>query len=46
MNLKNGHGQSVRAPNSIGWKLLEERKTEMKARFVYENVDKLAPSRL
>lgn len=46
MNLKNEHGQSALARNSLGWKLLEERRAEMKARIMYKTVNKLAPSRL
>ena len=48
MNLNNEHGQSAlaRALNSLGWKLLEERRVEMKARIMYKTVNKLAPSRL
>ena len=41
MKLKNEHGQSVLARNSLGWKSLEERKLK-KARIMY----KTAPSRL
>ena len=46
MNLKNEHGQSALALKSLGWKLLEERRVEMKARMMYKTVNKLAPSRL
>ena len=46
MNLKNEHGQSVLARNSLGWKSLEERRVEMKARIMYKTVNMLAPSRL
>ena len=40
MNLKNEHGQSVLARNSLG-----ERKVEMKAISMYRTVNILAPSR-
>ncbi len=40
------HGQSALALKSLGWKLLEERRVEMKARMMYKTVNKLAPSRL
>ena len=46
MNLKNEHGQSALAHNSLGWKSLEERRVEMKARIMYKAVNMLAPSRL
>ena len=46
INLKNEHGHSVLARNSLGWKLLEKRRVEMKARIMYKTVNKLAPSRL
>ena len=46
MNLKNEHGQSVLARNSLGWKSLEERRVEMKARIMYKTVNMLAPSKL
>ena len=46
MNLKNEHGHSVLARNSLGWELLEKRRVEMKARIMYKTVNKLAPSRL
>ena len=46
MNLIGEHGQYVLAHNSLGWKLLEERRAEMKARIMYKTVNKLAPSRL
>ena len=46
MNLKNEHGQSALALKSLGWKLLEERRVEMKARMMYKTVNKLAPSGL
>ena len=46
MNLKNEHGQSVLARNSLGWKSLEERRVEMKARIMYKTVNMLACSRL
>ena len=46
MNLKNEHGQSTLARNSLGWKSLEERRVEMKARIMYKGVNMLAPSRL
>ncbi len=46
MNLNNEHGQSALALKSLGWKLLEERRVEMKARMMYKTVNKLAPSRL
>ena len=41
MNLIGEHGQSVLAHNSLGWKLLEERRAEMKARIMYKTVNKL-----
>ena len=34
------------ARNSLGWKSLEERRVEMKARIMYKIVNMLAPSRL
>ena len=43
MNLKNEHGHSVLARNSLGWELLEKRRIEMKARIMYKTVNKLAP---
>ncbi len=46
LNLNNEHGQSALALKSLGWKLLEERKVELKARMMYKTVNKLAPSRL
>ena len=46
MNLKNEHGHSVLARNSLGWELLEKRRVEMKARIMYKTVNKLASSRL
>ncbi len=46
MNLNNEHGQSALALKSLGWKLLEERRVEMKARMMYKTVNKLAPTRL
>ena len=46
MNLKNEHGHSVLARNSLGWELLEKRRVEMKARIMYKTVNKLAPSGL
>ena len=48
MNLKNEHGHSVPARNSLGWELLEKRRVEMKARItcMYKTVNKQAPSRL
>ena len=46
MNLKNEHGQPALARNSLGWKLLEERRAEMKGRIKNQTVNKLAPSRL
>ena len=46
MNLKNEHGQSVLARNSLGWKSLEERRVEMKARIMNKTVNMLAPNRL
>ena len=46
LNLKNEHGQSVLARNSLGWKSLEERRVEMKARIMYKTVNMLAPSKL
>ena len=46
MNLKNEHGHSVLARNSLGWELLEKRRVEMKARIMYKTVNKQAPSRL
>ena len=47
MNLKNEHGQSVLARNSLGlgWKSLEERRVEMKARIMYKTVNMLAANR-
>ena len=45
MNLKNKHGHSVLARNSLGWELLEKRRVEMIARIMYKTVNKLAPSR-
>ena len=45
MNVKNEHGQSVLARNSLGWKSLEERRVEMKARIMYKTVNMLAPGR-
>ena len=45
-NLKNEHGHSVLARNSLGWELLQKRRVEMKARIMYKTVNKLAPSRL
>ena len=41
MNLNNEHGQSALALKSLGWKLLEERRVEMKARMMYKTVNKL-----
>ncbi len=38
MNLNNEHGQSALALKSLGWKLLEERRVEMKARMMYKTV--------
>ena len=35
------HGQSAFAFKSLGWKLLEERRVEMKARMMYKTVNKL-----
>ena len=46
MNLKNEHGQSVLARNSLGWKSFEEHRVEMKARNMYKTVNMLATSRL
>ena len=46
MNLKNEHGHSVLARNSLGWELSEKRRVKMKARIMYKTVNKLAPSRL
>ena len=46
MNLKNEHGHSVLARNSLGWELLEKRRVEIKARIMYKTVNKLASSRL
>ena len=46
MKLNNEHGQPALALKSLGWKLLEERSVEMKARMTYKTVNKLAPSRL
>ena len=46
MILKNEHGQSVLARNSLGRKSLEERRVEMKARTMYKTVNMLAPNRL
>ena len=43
MNLNNEHGQSALALKSLGWKLLEERRVEMKARVMYKTVNELAP---
>ena len=42
MNVKNEHGHSVLARNSLGWELLEKRRVEMKARIMYKTVNKLA----
>ena len=39
------YGQSVLARNFLGWKSLEERRVEMKARIMYKTVNMLAPSR-
>ena len=46
MNVPNEHGQSVLARNFLGWKSLEERRVEMKARIMYKTVNMLAPNRL
>ncbi len=46
MNLNNEHSQSALALKSLGWKLLEECRVEMKARMMYKTVNKLAPCRL
>ena len=37
MNLKNEPGRSVLARNSLGWKSLEERRVEMKAKNYVQN---------
>ena len=46
MTFKNESGQSLLTRNSLGWITLEERRAQMKARLVYQLINKLAPQRL
>ena len=46
MNLKNEHGQSVIARQSLGLITLKERRSQMKAKLMYKTVNGLAPQRL
>ena len=46
MGLKSEHGQSAIALKSLGWKTLEERRAQLKAKLMFKTVNNLAPQRL